>query len=643
MNHSHFQIRRLRVIKSGLAAYDQVFHAGVNIIRGENGSGKSTIADFIFYILGGEFENWKTVAGDCDEVQAEILTKQGAITLRREIAKSQTPINVFFGSMVDAETHALDGWERYPIRRSENRESFSQILFRASGIPEAKSQSASNITMHQILRLLYSDQRTPSALLFKYEPFDTREIREAVGDLLCGLSVYELYEAELNLRDLEKQFEDKNRRFSALLSALPPEESLARIENINQRQSELTLESERVKSEIMNAETYVDQTQVDTFLKARVKLADEVRKYRDKVNSNDENAHLVELEIADLTKFLDYLEELAEKVSRAEGSADIVGGIEFTHCPACLRVLDEDHGARHCVLCGAETDPEQERSRYLQIKLDLEIQLRESRQLLKEKEKKLSQLGRDTRRARTAYEERLTDYAVRFDYSTSPRESFVAQRYQRLGQIEGELARLERLRDRATELERLSAEKSDLQGKINAVADRLKALETASKQRRSQALTQVSEIVKWLLRDDLDRQDEFKNVQNVSVNFPDNSILVDGELNFAESSNVIVKNSAILGLFLAACRDERFYHPRFVLFDNIEDKGMEQDRSHNFQSLIAAASAELKQDHQIIFTTSMITPALENDKFVIGPHYTHERRTLDIGLPIAQANLPLSN
>jgi hypothetical protein len=32
-----------------------------------------------------------------------------------------------------------------------------------------------------------------------------------------------------------------------------------------------------------------------------------------------------------------------------------------------------------------------------------------------------------------------------------------------------------------------------------------------------------------------------RQVDNVAVNFGDNSVLVDGELNFAESSNVIVK------------------------------------------------------------------------------------------------------
>ena len=101
---------------------------------------------------------------------------------------------VFFGPFEQAEKHALDGWETFPIRRSEKRESFSQVLFRSLNIPEAQSVGASNITMHQVMRLLYSDQRTPSTRLFRFESFDKQDIREAVGDLICGISGYEIYE-----------------------------------------------------------------------------------------------------------------------------------------------------------------------------------------------------------------------------------------------------------------------------------------------------------------------------------------------------------------------------------------------------------------------------------------------------------------
>lgn len=184
------------------------------------------------------------------------------------------------------------------------------------------------------------------------------------------------------------------------------------------------------------------------------------------------------------------------------------------------------------------------------------------------------------------------------------------------------------MRERALEIERLSEEKAALQEQLNRVKDRLKALETASQRRRMKALTRVSENAKEILKKDLDRQAEFKTAQNVSIQFGDNSILVDGELNFAESSNVVVKNSAILSLLLSACQDGEFYHPRFVLFDNIEDKGMEQDRSYNFQAIIAEMSASAAIPHQIIFTTSMLNPKLDKDEYVIGPHYTHQRRTL---------------
>ena len=43
---------------TGAISYDQVFHKGVNIIRGKNSSGKSTISNFIFFALGGDYNNW---------------------------------------------------------------------------------------------------------------------------------------------------------------------------------------------------------------------------------------------------------------------------------------------------------------------------------------------------------------------------------------------------------------------------------------------------------------------------------------------------------------------------------------------------------------------------------------------------------
>ena len=587
MTPSFFQLRRLRVVQNGKPVYDQYFHPGVNIIRGDNGSGKSTIADFIFYVLGGEFDNWKTVAGSCDQVQAEVVTRGGVMSLRRDIEKAQTPMQVVFGPMTEAEQHGLDGWQIYPIRRSENRESFSQVFFRSCGIPEAQSQGASNITMNQLLRLLYADQRTPSAFLFRYENFDTREIREAVGDLICGLSVYELYETELKLRKLQDEFDVKNRRLAAMIEAMPREQGLVRPETIDNRLNELGHEHARTISEISNVEETVDDKQVQDFMRERSKVVSVLQKVRARISAAEEDIQVNSLEQADLAEFLNYLKELLEKMPRAEASAEIVGNIDFTHCPACLTELSTHKGADHCVVCGSATDPEQARSRYLQIRMDLEIQIRESEQLEEDKSKQQLQLERKMRTLRRDYQDMLSEYTVKYDMSTSPRDSFIAERYRRLGQIDSERIELARLRERALEIDLLSEEKAKLQEQISLAKDQQAAFEAASKQRRAIALTAVSEKAKDIIKQDLPgRQDEFQNAQSVLINFGDNSVLVDGDLNFAESSNVIVKNAAILALILAASKDPQFYHPRFALFDNIEDKGMQQERSHNFQAII---------------------------------------------------------
>lgn len=107
-------------------------------------------------------------------------------------------------------------------------------------------------------------------------------------------------------------------------------------------------------------------------------------------------------------------------------------------------------------------------------------------------------------------------------------------------------------------------------------------------------------------------------------------MLVDEKMNFAESSNVVLKNTAILSLLLGAAYDEEFWHPKFLLMDNVEYKGMEQIRSYNYQKIIIEESKKVKFPHQIIFTTSMLDPVLEESNLTVRAHYTREIKALAI-------------
>ena len=629
-DQSFLALSRLRVLRNAYVVYDQEFHRGVNIIRGENGSGKSTIADLIFYILGGEFDDWKDAAGRCTEVQAEIETARGKLTLRRDIGKKQTPIRVFFGSFDQAGEHALEGWETFPIRRSESRESFSQVMFRSMMIPEAQSEGASNITMHQLMRLLYSDQRTPAPRLFRFESFDTQNIREAVGDLVCGISGYEMYEANLALRGLQNEFDEVSRRLSALIAALPSDDKLNSPEVIRSRLRELVLERTKVSQEIENADQFDDPSKTKEFLKERRDAQAKLQRTKQMVSELEASIQRNEMELAELHEFVDFLEELVEKVNRDERTQAAIGGIEFTHCPACLKPLRPPQDEHHCVVCGTPVDPEDEKSRYNQIRLDLEIQIRESRQLIDGKSIARTKEVSDLRRLNREYGQELSEFSIKYDLSSAPREAFLATKNQRLGQIDREAEYLESSLERAEEIQSLSARKAELQANIQTLKDRLAALTAQAQKRRRVALTSISDYATMLLKSDLDRQAEFMNAQSVALDFRDDAIFVDGKMNFAESSNVYLKNAAIFALFLAAGHDPQFFHPRFLLLDNIEDKGMEVERSHLFQRLIVEHATEVTMPYQVIYTTSMMNPDLELDDYVIGPHYTHENRSLNL-------------
>jgi hypothetical protein len=65
--------------------------------------------------------------------------------------------------------------------------------------------------------------------------------------------------------------------------------------------------------------------------------------------------------------------------------------------------------------------------------------------------------------------------------------------------------------------------------------------------------------------------------------------------------------------------------------DNIEDKGMNAVRSQNFRHRIVDLSLSLNAEHQIIFTTPMIAPDLDESDFIVGEHYVFANKSLRVG------------
>ena len=485
--------------------------------------------------------------------------------------------------------------------------------------------------MHQLLRICYSDQRTPASRLFRFESFDTQNIREAVGDLVCGVNSYESYEIGLELRELQSQHADIAERLKALHGALPFDQALDTPERIHAQIHRFQDESTKLKREVDNVDNLVQPGQVTVYLGQRRTAHATLIAEANGLKRLETEQKALEFELREIDEFIEFLEELKEKLTFAEGTFEAVGSIEFTLCPACGEELQPDTPENHCVLCKSPLNADTERERYNQVRLDLEIQTRESGQLSRQKRDQLDNSRLKLRRLRREHSKRLAAFDLEYSSRNGPREAFLATRISRLGRIDAEVDFLLKSLSTAEQIASLTSESASIAEKIESLRVRETALQQMAASRRPVARSLISDIGSGILRADLPRQREFRRADNVTVDFRNDSITVGGLVNFAESSNVILKNSAVLAMFLAAGVDPEFNHPRFLLIDNVEDKGMEEARSHLFQRTIVERVTELKFPHQVIFSTSMMNPDLESDEYTIGPAYTSESRSLELG------------
>lgn len=640
MMHNTLFLQRLRIVtESGEVAYDELFHRGVNIIRGQNSSGKSTIVRFIFFVLGGYYTDFVPQAMKCRYVMAEVCINGTVITIRRFMEKREdgkvngyTPMFVYYGPMEEAiEHHNCFEWQKYPYVTTDKTCSFSNVLFEMLNYPPIKADS--NITMHQILRLIYLDQESPVNSLFFYEQFDKELYREMVANLLLGLYDQKYSDSKQELRDKVKAIAETNVSIKNvgefLQDARCKSSDFVRgmIDRLNEEIAGITNQIQELrKPDVVDNPQGLDMKQKLEYQR----ILEEITKLRKDSNSLEAEVKHLENEIEDSEYFIETLKRRKEAIDRSIATRDYFDSMHLDFCPECLTPISHHVEEGHCPLCKSPIDNTKGKSQAMRIRLELEFQIRESLSLKEENEQLLEEKKAQLRRMKR----QLTATQKHYDYAVGNVRSTQQERIDRLlqdkGFKEGEILQYQTMLEQAEKYEQLLAELDRLKSREAQLERYIAATEKRIRLERRTIDKAVSECGVYLLRHDLGRQEDFMKAQEFVIDYNQNMAYISDQRNkLSASSAFYLKMVARFALLFASLKVDSMMYPRLLFSDNMEDKGLTEDRVVNFQRTVVNLLSEVPQgDFQLIFATSMIAPELDDKRYTVGDEYTVSHKSL---------------
>lgn len=625
-------INRLVIIShQGKVAYDEKFHTGVSIIRGENSSGKSTIANFLFYSLGGEYKNWTNQAKECEEVYVEINANDTILTLKRLVKDiGKQPMSIFWGDFESSQKSNFEGWLHFPYSQTANMESFSTVLFNVLGFPEVRNESDSKITMNQILRLIFIDQESPNQSLFKSEIFDLPITREAISELLLGVYDNSLYNDRLDLRMANQEYKQKKDQFDSISKIFGFVEGETDVTKIYKELEATRNEINKIDDEILKTRERATITLRKTTPLNIETLQQNLAKLKTQISEILTERKDVEFDIADSVQFIEVLEKRIIALNDSIATRGALGELPLEYCPHCLLPLDSEAQEGHCNLCKQHLPEDLEKNNASRLKQEIELQIKESKKLLDIKNKNLLDL---TIRLEPLIEKLRSiqrEIDIEEKETRTTRDTTLDNLLVRKGGLEGQINYLTKQLTYVEQLNVLKKEIQELSSKISELNLNIKLKQEQQNKNLRNAHEKIEELTIKILRKDLGNQNEFDTGNSVEINFLKDSFTLEGGNNFSASSNTYFKNAVRFAIFFASLELPFFRYPRLIICDNIEDKGMEEIRSRNFQKVIVELSESYEIEHQIIFTTSMIEPELNNKTYCIGRQYTKISKSLMI-------------
>ena len=599
-------VRRIKYEGTNYHFESPVLGDGVNLLVGENGSGKSTFANLIYFGLGGkvdEFSESSThkhleITSDTNSfVELLITIDDRPYTLQRLIGSNSIHVS------------EEENQTTYPLIRGEGRSTvFSDWLLEKLGIVPVVLQHGAytgNLNFSALARLIYHDQAPDPSGIYKAVDrssfvSDSRVFRKAIFEILLGKSFLEYYARLAEFREAEKVREEAARSLElfkqAASGASDNQEDLnlvfleKKIAESKDQQSRLEnyrreLVKRPPKKEI-GAELAVVQ---DELVAVELKLA-EANKHERRLL--EEQANLQELRAKTVLE--------ATQVKKMMFANDALQLFDADTCPYCLTHVPRSPNA--CI-CGKSVG-EQEYEKFFYNSSDYEA-------ILKTKQKNVETLiaaiaGGDAeltelQHAKQQLRERskqltqeISAVVTEADLAVDIAKFETAENT--LSKLRGEIDSLSRQLELAKRRDALERELKAIEIRTNSLRLRVNALAAQAELGINELREQFSEKFDELMRSTV------KDCHRASIDNDYMPVLNGGE--YKEASANVPKRLLYYGTLLyMSLRDTAIAFPRFLLIDTPETAGIDPENLKQAIRHLATIVADGPATCQVVMTT----------------------------------------
>jgi len=585
---------------------------GINIIIGDNGSGKSTFTYFIEYCLGGYLKYFNNE--NKTEKYLEIINDtNNYIELDIEINLEKYSLKRFIGGNI-IHINYKDEYYSLPVYRPKTEvdsdiEIFSDWLLDKLSITKHELSLGTikwRLNINDLFRLIIYDQDTPSKKIFK-EPTnlnfvtDSLIIRKTIFEVLLGISSDEYF----------RKFEEFKQK-----TLLRDKEQL-KLDNFDEKFSGIELDIIKIEDILSNLNSKLEElyNQRDLFLSSnknvdkKTKLISNLQQgiIQQEIELSNLNINLRSNQI-EYSKILDYFQSQTNEINEIEKiifTNDKLNLFSFKVCPFCLS--DHNPQDNHC-LCGAEIiDEDYEKYRYTS---------KEYENILKHKKKSLETI----QIALDSYTKEISDFSSKkeilekeINESTNKLKTLISStsvdtNTEAIDLLHNEILRQLKIIESEEYKKKVSIEKQQLINSYNIANDNFKEVKEQFEklQRKFEndnqtIITDFNEIYQNLIID------SSADASKAEIN-EDYMPIIDDGIYKNKSASVPIRLLYYYAILTLALKYESVKHPKLLIIDTPEDSGIDDDNLEKDLLLLEYGLNLVKADkqsYQVILTTGL--------------------------------------